>query len=287
MRAAVLVLLLGPAVLAAQTPSPSPAASHAPAVPADKSLPPGEAGAQAALERSPRHGEYEDVSFAGGPALRTWVVYPERPDKAPAVIVIHEIYGLSPWIRAVADQLAEDGFVALAPDFLSGRGPDGGGTESVASRDEVVALVRGLQPPEVNARLNAVREYALKLPAVNGKVAILGFCWGGARSFGYAAAQPALNAAVVFYGSSPETADLSLVQAPVLGLYGGDDERVNATIGTAQAELKRLGRTYEVHIYDGAGHGFLRAQDGREGGNLRAAQQAWPATLAFLRARLK
>ncbi|MSS73790.1 MAG: dienelactone hydrolase family protein [Candidatus Latescibacteria bacterium] len=250
----------------------------------DESLPPGEEHAKAALERSPRHGEYADIQIPDSDApVRTWVVYPERKDRAPAVIVIHEIFGLSDWVRAVADQLAEDGFIAIAPDFISGKGPGGGGADSVATRDDVVKLIRGLSPEEVTSRLNAVRDYALKLPACNGKSATIGYCWGGAKSFAYATTQPALNAAVVYYGTAPDPTQLASIKAPVLGLYGGDDMRVNATIDTTSIEMKRLGRTYEVEIYRGAGHGFLRAQGGREGANLRATQQAWPRTLEFLR----
>jgi carboxymethylenebutenolidase len=254
----------------------------------DESLPASEQQAKAALEKSPRHGEWVDVKLpSGGTPIRTWVVYPERKDKAGVVIVIHEIYGLTDWIRAVADQLAREGFIAVAPDLISGLGPSGGGTESVANRDDVVKLVRGLTPEDATARLNAVRNYAIKLPAANGKSATIGFCWGGARSFAYAAAQPALNAAVVYYGTSPEAADLAKIKTPVLGLYGADDARVNATIPPAEAEMKKLGKIYLPHIYEGAGHGFLRAQEGRDGANLKATQQAWPRTVAFLRERLK
>jgi len=216
------------------------------------------------------------------------VVYPERKDKAPVVIVIHEIYGLTDWIRAVADRLAADGFIAVAPDFISGKGPGGGGSDSVPSRDDVVKLIRALTPEEVDARLDAVREFAAKLPAASGKTSTLGFCWGGARSFAYATHYPGLGAAVVFYGSSPsDPAALARIQAPVLGHYGGDDARVNATIAAAEAELKRSGRTYEANVYEGAGHGFLRAQDDRDGANLRATQAAWPRTVAFLKKHLE
>jgi len=234
-----------------------------------------------------RHGEYVDVKNpAGGTPIRTFVVYPERKDKAGVVIVIHEIYGLSDWIRSVADALAREGFIAVAPDLISGLGPGGGGTESAASRDDVVKLVRGISPEDANARLDAVRAWAIGLPAANGRTATIGFCWGGARSFAYAAAQPALDAAVVYYGTSPETAELAKIRAPVVGLYGGDDARVNATIPAAETEMKRLGKVYEPNIYEGAGHGFLRQQDGKEGANLRATEKAWPRTVAFLRERL-
>jgi carboxymethylenebutenolidase len=261
-------------------------ASPAPA--RDPNLPAGEETAKAALESSPRHGEYVDVkSPAGGTPIRTWVVYPERKDKAGVVIVIHEIFGLSDWIRGVADQLAKEGFIAVAPDLVSGHGPGGGGTDSVSSRDDVVKLVREISPDEGTARLNAVRDYAIKLPAANGKSGTIGFCWGGGRSFAYASSQPALNAAVVYYGTSPDAPALATVKAPVLGLYGGDDARVNATIAPAEAEMKKLGKSYEPHVYDGAGHGFLRGQSQRDGANLKATAQAWPRTIAFLREHLK
>ena len=255
--------------------------------PDNPSLPAGEDGAKARLEKSPRHGEYADVPVPGGSPIRAWVVYPERKDKAPVVIVIHEIFGLSDWIRNVADQLAREGFIAIAPDLLTGKGPNGGGTESVASRDDVVALVRQLTPDEVNARLNAVRGYGMKLPAANGKTATIGFCWGGATSFRYATVQPDLNAAVVYYGTSPDAAALANVKAPVLGLYGGDDARVNATIEPAAAELKKLGKSFESQLFDGAGHGFLRAQADRNGANRAATEKAWPRTIEFLKQHTK
>ncbi len=293
---AALMALLGP-----QTPSPAPpsapAAVSAPApaptptptpVPRTPDLPAAEEQAKDALNGSPRHGEWAEVKLEGSATpLRAWVVYPERKEKAGVVIVIHEIYGVSDWIRAVADQLAREGFIAVAPDLISGLGPNGGGTDSVASRDEVVKLVRSVSPEEANRRLDAVRRDAQALPAANQRTATLGFCWGGARSFGDAAHQPGLDAAVVYYGTSPEVADLARVRAPVLGHYGADDARVNATVPSAQTEMNRLGRVFEVHTYDGAGHGFLRNQSGRDGANYKATKAAWPRTIAFLRDRLK
>jgi carboxymethylenebutenolidase len=267
----------------------APAAQQAASKPvsqAAESLPPGAEGAAAALENSPRHGEYVDIKVPGSSTpITTWVVYPEKKDKAGVVIVIHEIFGLADWVRGVADQLAEDGFIALAPDLLSGKGPGGGGTASLG--DEVTKVIRTVPRVEIIAALNAVREYGEKLPASNGTIATIGYCWGGGTSFLYATEQPELDAAVVYYGPSPDTAALAKIEAPVLGLYGGDDARVNATVGPAQEEMTKLGKTYEVHTYDGAGHGFLRQQDGRGGANMRASEQAWPATIAFLRRHLR
>jgi carboxymethylenebutenolidase len=274
-------------------PAPAPVAPAAPAAaapvtsPAPRPLPASEGTAKAALDASPRHGEFVDLKLpSGGPAIRSWVVYPERPDTAGVVLVIHEVFGLSDWIRAVADQLAKEGFIAVAPDLVSGLGPGGGGTESVPTRDDVVKLVRALSPEQANARLEAVRAWAIALPAANGKVATIGFCWGGGVSFAYAAAQPALDGAVVYYGTSPEAPALAQIRAPVLGHYGGDDARVNATILPADAEMRRLGKAYEPHIYAGAGHGFLRQQEGRDGANRKATEESWPRTVAFLKERL-
>ncbi len=249
-----------------------------------KDLPPDEDHAKAVLDKSPRHGEFVDVTMPDGKTkINTWVVYPERKDKAPVVLVIHEIFGLSDWIRAVADALAKEGYIAVAPDLISGLGPGGGGTESAKDRDEVVKLIRNLTPGETIARLNAVREYAIHLPSANGTCATVGFCWGGTNSFLYATAQPDLKAAVVYYGTSPDSVLLSKIKAPVLGNYGADDARVDATVEPAAVVMKQMGKTFEYEMYDGAGHGFLRQQTGRDGANLRATEKAWPKTLAFLK----
>lgn len=251
-------------------------------------VPAGESGAKAALDRSPRHHEWVNISVPGTDIkLSTFVAFPERKEKAPVVIVIQEIFGLTDWIRAVADQLAAEGFLAIAPDLLSGRGPGGRGTGAYVSRDDVVKAVRELSPPAVVGMLDAVRGYGTSLPAATPKFATIGFCWGGAQSFNYATVQPELGAAVVYYGVSPPTEALNAVRAPVLGLYGEDDARVVTTIGPAAEKMKELGKTYITHIYKGAGHGFLRAQYDRNGANLEAARQAWPATIEFLRKNLE
>jgi len=252
---------------------------------ANPQIPPGEAQARERLNSSTRHGEWATVKD-GQDTVKAWLVYPERRDKAPVVVVIHEIFGLTDWIRSVADQLAAEGFIAIAPDLLSGKGPNGGGTESV-DRDGAVGLVRGLNREEVFRRLNATAHHAMQLPAAQPVFGSVGFCWGGGMSFAYAVEQPKLKAAVVYYGSSPATETLSPIQAPVLGLYGGDDARVNATIPPAEAEMKKLGKRYEHYEFEGAGHGFLRAQDGREGANARAAEQAWKRMIEFFKKELK
>jgi carboxymethylenebutenolidase len=136
-------------------------------------------------------------------------------------------------------------------------------------------------------RIRAAAVYGTSLPAARNAVGVVGFCWGGATSYHLATAWPELGAAVVYYGTSPADSLLGHVRAPVLGLYAGDDARVNTTVPPAQAVMQRLGRRYEVVTYDGAGHGFLRQQTGRDGANQRAAELAWPRTVAFFRETLE
>lgn len=249
-----------------------------------------------ALKESPRHGEWVDIKMKDGTVLKSWVVYPERATRSGVVLVIHDIGGMRDLPRAVGDQLAQDGFIAIVPDFLSGKGPNGGGSESLGGG--VGEAIRTLTPADAVARLDAAMEYGKGLPASNGKTAVIGFCWGGARSFGYAAAQPNLAAAVVFYGDAPGAsapgateesvaAELANVKAPVLGLYAGNDARIGATLPVTQAAMKKLGKSYEVHTYEGAGHGFMGAQAGAGGANLKAAEQAWPLVVSFLTKNLQ
>lgn len=287
----VLALTLCAAAIAQDKPA-SP--QSPPDKPAAVTIPPDAGGAAAALAASPRHGEWVDVALPGSEVkLKTWVVYPERSDKAPVVIVIHEIFGLTDWVRGVADQLAADGFIALAPDLLSGMGPDGGGTDALG--DSARETIRKLTPDDQAKRLDAVRDYAIKLPSASGKSGCIGFCWGGSASFSYATRQPALNAAVVYYGTAPmkdgqpDAEAFAKITCPVLGCYGGDDARVTATVESTAESMKAAKRTYEHHAYDKAGHGFLRQSEPtqRDGANRKAAEEAWKSTIEFLRTNTK
>lgn len=239
------------------------------------------------LTNSPRHGEWIDITLADGSPLRSWIVFPERAEKAPVVIVIHEIFGLTDWVRSVADSLAADGFLAVAPDLLSGKGPGGGGTESFEG-DAVRGAIRGLESDVVTARLNAVRAHALALPAASRNSATIGFCWGGRQSFQYATRQRALQAAVVYYGTAPkDPVELAKVSCPVAGFYGGDDARVTSTVEATTVAMRELGLTFDAFVFEGAGHGFLRRQSGRGGANQRAAEVSWNTTIRFLREHLE
>jgi carboxymethylenebutenolidase len=229
------------------------------------------------LEKSPRHHEWVKVK-QGDRVVQCFLVFPEVKTKAPAVVVIHEIFGLSDWARSLADQLAEAGYIAIAPDLLSGMGKDGGGTESFAGRDKVVRAVSSLPPAQVTADLKAVAAYAAKLPACDGKVAAAGFCWGGGQAFRFATNDPHLKAAFVFYGTGPKKAeDIARIKCPVYGFYGGNDARVDATIPETTTLMKEAGKTYQPVVYEGAGHGFMRAGEmpGASAANRQARTQAW------------
>ncbi len=247
-------------------------------------LPAGAADAEARIKASPRHAEWATIKSSPTDSVVAWVVYPERRDKAPIVVVIHEIFGLSTWVRGIADQLAADGFIAIAPDLLTMK--RGGNLTSEWPRDSATAAIRLLKPEDVQRDLNAVASYGMKLPAATQKYGVVGYCWGGSASFAHAVHAPGLAAAVVYYGGAPASDMLKSVRAPVLGLYGGDDARVNATIAPADSAMKALGKSFEHAIYAGAGHGFLRAQDGNNGANMNATKQAWPRTIAFFRKNL-
>jgi carboxymethylenebutenolidase len=260
-------------------------AARSPAVPATQGtgLPAGATDVVQRLANSPRHAEWVMVR-TGNDSVRAWVVYPERRERAPVVVVIHEIFGLTSWVRGVADQLAADGFIAIAPDLLTGKTrihPDSAGSDA---RE----VIRTLNPDDVHRQLAAVGQYGIRLPAALPRYGVVGFCWGGSASFQHAVrSPPGLGAAVVYYGSSPDSLKtLTSIRVPVLGLYGSDDARVNRTVPPADSAMRALGKSFTHHMYEGAGHGFLRAQDGKDGANMAAARQAWPATLAFFRRHL-
>jgi carboxymethylenebutenolidase len=252
----------------------------------DGKLPPGEADAKARLEKSPRHGEFVDIEVPGGKVpLRSYVVYPERKEKAPVVIVIHEIFGLTDWIRSVADQLAAEGFIAIAPDLLSGMGPNGGGSDSLGGGDGVRGKIRDLPPDQITADLDAVAKYVTTLPAANGKVSVSGFCWGGGQSFRYATNKKDLEAAFVFYGSPPDSAeDIERIECPVYGFYGENDARINASLPMVDSTMRRHGKRFDQTIYPGTGHGFLKP--GRQGNDGPQPEKAWTDIVGFLRESL-
>ncbi len=218
------------------------------------------------LENSPRHHEWVDVKV-GERTLKCFVTFPEVKAKAGAVIVIHENKGLNDWARAVSDEFAEAGYIAIAPDLLSGAGPSGGKTDSFASTDAATQALYKLDAAQVSADLNATADYVTKLEACNGKLSVAGFCWGGSQTFAYAAQRKGLKAAFVFYGSAPKDETLAKIECPVYGFYGENDSRITATVAATAETMKKLGKTFEPVTFVGAGHGFMRA-----GGALDASE---------------
>ncbi|MCU1241861.1 MAG: Dienelactone hydrolase-related enzyme [Candidatus Acidoferrum typicum] len=231
--------------------------------------------AKAKLEKSPRHREWVTVKHDGR-SVETFVVYPESKSKTPVVLVIHEIFGMTDWVQDLADQLAEAGYIAVAPDLLSGMGPNGG-RSSAFTQDKVMEAINHLNPDQITADLNAVADYGKKLPASNGKLFVTGYCWGGGQSFRFATNRNDLAAAFVFYGVPPEKAAMARITAPVYGFYAGDDARIDATLPEATQNMKAAGKTFEPITYEGAGHGFMRAGEAPDASepNRKARTEAW------------
>jgi carboxymethylenebutenolidase len=251
-----------------------------------ETLPASGAEANERLAGSPRDAEWVTIGV-GDDSVRAWVVYPARSENAPVVVAIHDNRGMSNWIRAVADQLAADGFIAIAPDMLTML-PVRRLADGESDPDSVRAVIGQVDQATRDRYTQAFGEWGTRLDGASEKYGIVGFCWGGSTVFAHAVAAPAsLGAVVVYYGGSPAPERLSTVRAPILGLYGEDDARVNQTVPPAEAALKAAGRTFEAHTFAGAGHGFTRSQEARDGANRRAVEQAWPLTVAWFRTHLR
>jgi len=241
--------------------------------------------AKARLDKSPRHQEWVKVK-QGARTVNAFIVYPEVKNKATAVVVIHEIFGMSDWVRSVADQLAEAGYIAIAPDLLSGMAPGGGGTADFKDNTAIGQTIRDLPPDQITADLNAVADYVSKLPAANGKVAVGGFCWGGSQTFRFATNRPSLAAAFVFYGTGPDDpAAIAKIKAPVYGFYGGADARVTSTVPKSEELMKAASKKYDPVTYEGAGHGFMRAGEApnTNEANKKAHDEGWVRWKAALK----
>ncbi|HEX4488982.1 MAG TPA: dienelactone hydrolase family protein [Terriglobales bacterium] len=231
--------------------------------------------ARTQLEKSPRHREWVAIKHDGR-SVETFVVYPESKEKRPVVILIHEIFGMSDWVQDLADQVAAAGYIAVAPDLLSGMGP-GGGRTSAFEQDKVMEAVSKLNPDQVTADLNAVADYGNKIPASNGKLFVGGFCWGGGQTFRFATNRADLSAAFVFYGPPPDKDAMARIKIPVYGFYAGNDARIGAMIPDTITQMKAAGKTFEPVTYDGAGHGFMRAGEAPDASdpNKKARTDAW------------
>lgn len=232
--------------------------------------------AKARLENSPRHGEWVKLNHDKR-QVNAFITYPEVKGKATAVVVIHEIFGLSDWVRSVTDQLAEAGYIAIAPDLLSGMGPNGGGTKSIGGPDDVRQAISSLPPEQIMTDLDAAVDYVSKLPSSNGKVVVMGFCWGGGQAFRFAEHNQQIKAAFSFYGPIPDPSTFVNINIPVYGFYGENDSRITSSVPATKKAMNRDHKIYEPVIYPGAGHGFMRlgeAPDANEA-NKKARDEAW------------
>jgi carboxymethylenebutenolidase len=232
--------------------------------------------AKAKLEKSPRHGEWVKLHHDDRD-VEAFITYPEVKDKATAVVVVHEIFGLSDWARSMTDELAEAGYIAIAPDLLSGKGPNGGGTAALGGDDGARKVIGSLPQNQITADLNAAVDYASKLPSCNGKVVVMGFCWGGGQVFRFATNNKEIKAALSFYGPIPDHSSFSSIECPVYGFYAENDSRITSSVPDAATAMQKAGKVYETIVYEGAGHGFMRAgeQPDATPANKKARDQAW------------
>ena len=240
--------------------------------------------AKARIEKSPRHLEWVTVKH-GNREVKAFLGFPEVKTKATAVVLIHENRGLVDWARSMVDEVAEAGYIAIAPDLLSGSAPNGGGTAELKSNDDAGKAISALKPDQVTADLAAIVAHVAKLPACNGKVVVAGFCWGGGQTFRFATNNKDIKAALVFYGPPPADADIAKITAPVYGFYGGNDARINASIPKTEELMKAAGKKYEPVIYEGAGHGFMRAGEDPSNtseANKKGRDEAWKRMKAIL-----
>ncbi len=238
--------------------------------------------AKARLQSSPRHLEWVTVKN-GSREVKCYIGFPERKDKAPAILVIHEIFGHTDWVRSVVDELAEAGYIAIAPDLLSGMGPNGGGSAELG--DGVGKVINTITDAQLDGDLDAAAAYVTAEPSCNGKLAVVGFCWGGGKSYIYAAHNPKLSAALVFYGPPPKHDILASIKAPVYGFFGGNDARITAGVPTVTEQMKAAGKRFDPVVYEGAGHGFMRAGEDpndKNPANKKARDEAWTRVKAIL-----
>ena len=237
------------------------------------------------LESSPRHHEWVDVK-SGDRSVRCFVVYPQNSKKATAVIVIHENRGLTDWVRSFSDQLAGEGYLVIAPDFLSDFSPEMKNTGSFESQDKATNAIYQLKPEQVTADLVAAQSFISADKASNGKTVVAGFCWGGAQSFRFATNNSTIKAALVFYGSAPDKVDdIRKIKAPVYGFYGENDQRINAGIEPTEKLMKQEGKKYDYKIYPGAGHAYMRQGEDPAGNseNKKARDDSWKRLLEILK----
>ncbi len=265
--------------------------------------------AAARLSASPRHAEWVKLAWEPGSkdSLMAWVVYPSTSRaKSPVVVVVHEIFGLATWVRGVADQVAAEGFIAIAPDLNSR--VRGGPSTTELSGDSARKLISGVDAAERNKGIIAAASYAMAQPSADRRYAVIGYCWGGSTVFMHAVngGVTGFSGGVAFYGlpymtQAPAGAtstligdSLAKIKAPVMLLSGSKDPRIGAAMPGLDSAMKALHKNYSGTNYAGAVHGFLRAQDDQkatrdpaeEAANLAATKDGWPRTVEFLKKNL-
>jgi carboxymethylenebutenolidase len=268
----------------------------------DRKLPPSNLQAPARLAASPRHGEWAKIAWEPGSkdSLMAYIVYPSTTSaKTPVVVVVHEIFGLSTWVRGVADQVAAEGFIAIAPDLESR--VRGGPSTAELPGDSARALIQGVDAAERNRGIAASARYAMSQPSAAQKYAVIGYCWGGGTTWMHAinGGVPGFSGGVAYYGlpymngAVPNRDSLAKIKTPVMLLSGARDARIGAAMPAFDSAMKALGKSYVGINYPGAGHGFLRSQDDTSAHNpawqqadLAATKDAWPRTVAFLKKNL-
>lgn len=223
----------------------------------------------------------QDITYPGsGGDMKGYLVQPKNASgKLGAVIVIHENRGLNPHIRDVARRMALEGFVALAPDFLS---PQGGTPEN---EDKARDMFSKLDAATTVANGEATVVYLSKLEATNGNVGAIGFCWGGGVVNNLAVKSPELKAGVAYYGAQPPASEVANIKAALLLHYAGLDDRINAGIDAYKKALEENGKKFEIYIYDGANHAFNNDTSAARY-DKAAADLAWGRTVAFLKQNL-
>jgi len=229
------------------------------------------------LNESRRHIESIDVKH-GDRTVKCTIAFPEVKEKATAVIVIHEIFGLSDWVRCMTDELAEAGYIAIAPDLLTGLGPNGGGTDELGGADGARKVIGKLPPDQITKDLDAVFDHVSKLESCNGKVVVCGFCWGGGQTFRYANHNTKIKAAFPFYGSAPNKSEsVAKIECPIYGFFAEKDMRINGGLPKAEELMKEANKKFEPVVYEGAGHGFMRQGDDPNGpaDDKKARDEAW------------
>lgn len=233
------------------------------------------APASTPLDAITTHGEWIRIPN-GADTIRAYVAFPERPDAAPAVITIHEVFGMTDWEPTVADRFAGRGYVAIVPDLLSSRWG-----MSPPTADSGRKLIAQLTPEGITRDLEAVYSWLEAQPSVRGEaIGVIGFCWGGGQSFRYATNNPKLKATIVCYGPAPDSSGIARIASPVMGVYGENDARINSALPTVVRQMNALGKSFAPDSYPGTGHGFLKP--GRRGHDTDQVEKAWNDIFAFV-----